>query len=111
MIGLAEEGNETLPEVDLEGPLVVVIGSEGKGISLVTRRHCDHLVRIPLRGVTPSLNASAATAVFLYEVARNGWMKGLSGQAPSPRMVRAKCSIGSRAVNDLLPKQDIQEIN
>ncbi len=90
VIGLAEEGSETLPEVDLEGPLVLVTGSEGKGISLVTRRHCDHLVRIPLRGVTPSLNASVATAVFLYEVARNGWMKGLSGQAPSPRMVRPK---------------------
>ncbi len=92
VVGLAEEGNVTLPELDLEGPLVVVTGSEGKGISLVTRRHCDQLVRIPLRGITPSLNAAAATAVFLYEVARNGWMKGLSGQAPSPRMVRAKCS-------------------
>ncbi len=92
VIGLAEEGNLTLPEADLEGPLVVVTGSEDKGISVVTKRHCDQLVRIPLRGVTPSLNASAATAVFLYEVARNGWMKGLSGQAPSPRMARAKCA-------------------
>ncbi len=92
VIGLAEEGDLTLSEVDLEGPLVVVTGSEDKGISLVTRRHCDQLVRIPLRGVTNSLNASVATAVVLYEVARRGWMKGLSGQAPSPRMVRAKCS-------------------
>jgi len=101
VIGLAEEGSETLPEVELEGPLVVVTGSEGKGISLVTRRHCDHLVRIPLRGVTPSLNASAATAVFLYEVARNGWMKGLSGQAPSPRMVRPKCASISKEINQM----------
>ncbi len=92
VVGLAEEGSVTLSEIELEGPLVVVAGSEDKGISLVTRRHCDQLVRIPLRGVTPSLNASVATAVFLYEVARNGWMKGLSGQDPSPRMVRAKCS-------------------
>ena len=92
VIGLAEEGNLTLPEVDLQGPLVFVTGSEGKGISVVTKRHCDELVRIPLRGLTPSLNASAATAVFLYEVARSGWMKGLTGQAPSPRMVRAKCA-------------------
>ena len=65
--------------------------SENKGISLVTRRNCDQLVRIPLRGVTPSLNAAVATAVFLYEVARRGWMSGLTGQAPSPRMTRAKC--------------------
>ncbi len=100
VVGLAEEGNKTLPEVDLEGPLVVVTGSEGKGISLVTRRHCDYLVRIPLRGVTPSLNASAATAVFLYEVARKGWMKGLSGQAPSPRMIRAKFATTSIENND-----------
>ena len=91
VVGLAEEGDLTLPEVELDGPLVVVIGSEAKGISLVTRRHCDQLVRIPLRGMTPSLNASVASAICLYELARRGWMKGLSGQAPSPRMVRAKC--------------------
>ncbi len=91
VIGLAEEGDLTLSEVDLEGPLVVVTGSEDKGISLVTRRHCDQLVRIPLRGVTTSLNASVATALLLYEVARRGWMKSLLGQAPSPRSVRAKC--------------------
>ena len=90
IIGLADEGGMTLSEVDLTGPLVVVTGSEEKGISLLTRRHCDQLVRIPLRGQTSSLNASVATALVLYEAARRGWMKGLKGQAPSPRMVRAK---------------------
>jgi 23S rRNA (guanosine2251-2'-O)-methyltransferase len=45
-------------------------------------------VRIPLRGATPSLNASVATALLLYEVARRGWMKGLSGSQPAPRLVR-----------------------
>ena len=92
VIGLAEEGNVTFSELSLEGPLVVVLGSEGKGISVVTKRHCDHLVRIPLRGVTTSLNASVAAAIVLYEVARTGWMKGLTGQSPSPRMVKAKYS-------------------
>ncbi len=92
VIGLAEEGDITIPDLDIQGPVVLVAGSEEKGISLVTRRHCDYLVRIPLRGVTPSLNASVATAIFLYELARSGWMKGLSGNAPSPRMERAKCS-------------------
>ena len=91
VIGLAEEGDVTLPEVDLEGPLVLVTGSENQGLSLLTRRHCDQLVRIPLRGVTPSLNASVATALCLYELARRGWMKGLQGQAPSPRIVRPHC--------------------
>jgi 23S rRNA (guanosine2251-2'-O)-methyltransferase len=88
VIGLAEEGDLTLEEVDLDGPLVIVTGSEGQGLSMLTRRHCDQLIRIPLRGVTPSLNASVATALCVYEVARRGWMKGLKGQTPSPRITR-----------------------
>jgi 23S rRNA (guanosine2251-2'-O)-methyltransferase len=88
VVGLAEEGSVSLEEVDLEGPLVVVTGSEGDGLSLLTRRSCDQLVRIPLRGATPSLNASVATALLLYEVARRGWMRGLRGAAPAPRIVR-----------------------
>ena len=88
IIGLAEEGDTTLPEIDFNGPLVVVTGSEDKGISLLTRRVCDQLVRIPLRGFTPSLNASVATSIFLYEVARNRWMSSIYGQAPSPKVVK-----------------------
>jgi 23S rRNA (guanosine2251-2'-O)-methyltransferase len=88
IIGLAEEGSVTLEEANLEGPLVVVTGSEGDGLSLLTRRNCDQLVRIPLRGATPSLNASVATALLLYEIARRGWMAGLQGTAPAPRLVR-----------------------
>ena len=93
VIGLAEEGSKTLNQLDVEGPLVVVIGSEGKGISLVTRRYCDQLMRIPLRGVTSSLNASVATSIFLYEVAKKSWMSGISGNAPSPKLIRAKVSL------------------
>ena len=91
VVGLAGEGDVTLAEADLEGPLAIVTGSEGQGLSLLTRRHCDQLIRIPLRGVTPSLNASVATAMCLYEVARRGWMKDLKGQAPSPPIVRPRC--------------------
>ncbi len=90
VIGLAEEGEVTLQEADLSGPLVVVIGSENKGLSLLTRKHCDQLVRIPLRGVTTSLNASIATSVVLYEIARNSWMKRISGYSPSPKLIKAK---------------------
>ena len=88
VIGLAEEGNVSLEEVDLEGPLVIVTGSEGDGLAMLTRRNCDQLVRIPLRGATPSLNASVATALLLYEIARRGWMRGLKGTSPAPRLVR-----------------------
>ena len=88
VVGLAAEGTVSLEEADLAGPLVIVTGSEGDGLSMLTRRNCDQLVRIPLRGATPSLNASVATALLLYEVARRGWMKGLSGSQPAPRLVR-----------------------
>jgi len=88
VIGLAAEGSVTLEEADLEGPLVIVTGSEGDGLSLLTRRSCDQLVRIPLRGATPSLNASVATALLLFEIARRGWMQGLRGQSPAPRIQR-----------------------
>ena len=88
VIGLAGEGSVTLEEADLDGPLVVVAGSEAEGLSMLTRRSCDQLVRIPLRGATPSLNASVATALVVYEIARRSWMKGLSGSQPAPRLSR-----------------------
>jgi 23S rRNA (guanosine2251-2'-O)-methyltransferase len=88
VVGLAAEGSVTLEEADLDGPLVIVTGSEGDGLSMLTRKHCDQLVRIPLRGATPSLNASVATALLLFEVARRGWMKGLRGGDPAPRIQR-----------------------
>ena len=88
VVGLAAEGTVCLEEAELDGPLVLVTGSEGDGLSLLTRRSCDQLVRIPLRGSTPSLNASVATALLLYEVARRGWMEGLKGTNPAPRLVR-----------------------
>ena len=92
VIGLAEEGPSTISEIKFQGPLVVVVGAEDKGISLITRRLCDQLVRIPLKGVTTSLNASVATSIFLYEVARNRWMRSISGQDPSPRLLKPHIS-------------------
>ena len=95
VVGLAEEGTVSLIEADLDGPLVVVTGSESQGLSMLTRKHCDQLIRIPLRGATPSLNASVATALLLYEVARRGWMKTISGTAPAPRIVRPQLPGGA----------------
>ena len=65
VVGLAAEGDVTLTDVDLSGPMVLVTGSEDQGLSLMTRRHCDQLVRIPLRGITPSLNARRHSPVRL----------------------------------------------
>ncbi len=55
---------------DLQGPLGVVIGSEGEGLGRLIRDTCDGLVKIPMHGKINSLNASAATAVILYEILR-----------------------------------------
>ncbi len=116
VIGLAGEGSVALSEADLDGPLVVVTGSEGDGLSMLTRKHCDQLVRIPIRGATPSLNASVATAMVLYEVARRGWMKQISGAAPAPRIVRPQLPTpaplelpeeGSAEATSAVPEDDI----
>lgn len=55
---------------DLTGPIGLVIGSEGKGISRLVREKCDFAVSIPMRGKIQSLNASNAAAVMMYEVRR-----------------------------------------
>lgn len=57
-------------ECDLGGPVAIVIGSEGSGISRLTRERCDFLVKIPMLGEIQSLNASVAAGVLLYEVVR-----------------------------------------
>ncbi|MBR8831021.1 MAG: putative TrmH family tRNA/rRNA methyltransferase [Chroococcopsis gigantea SAG 12.99] len=56
--------------IDLKGSIGIVVGSEGDGLSLLTQRSCDDLMSIPLGGKTPSLNASVATALALYEIYR-----------------------------------------
>ena len=70
VFGTAADGDTTLYEADLKGPTVIVIGSEGDGMSRLVREQCDFLVSIPMRGKLNSLNASAAAAVVLYEAVR-----------------------------------------
>lgn len=57
-------------ETDLAGPLAIVVGSEGSGLSGATRRRCDVLVSFPMAGRVASLNASTAGALLLFEVVR-----------------------------------------
>ncbi len=72
VIGLDGEGSADIGDVDLLGePLVVVVGSEGKGLSRLVREHCDVVARIPMRAAAESLNAGVAAGVALYEVARH----------------------------------------
>ena len=70
IVGLDAGGDTTLDELDASGPMVVVVGSEGKGLSRLVRENCDHIVSIPMAGPTESLNASVAAGVVLAEIAR-----------------------------------------
>ena len=70
LTGLAGEGEQSLFDVDLTGPLVLVMGAEGEGMRRLTRETCDRLVHIPMHGKAESLNVSVATAVCLYEAYR-----------------------------------------
>ena len=72
VVGLDGDGDVELPGLELaDQPLVIVVGSEGKGLSRLVRETCDQIVSIPIAAVTESLNAGIATAVALYEVSRS----------------------------------------
>ncbi|MEU0495102.1 23S rRNA (guanosine(2251)-2'-O)-methyltransferase RlmB [Mycobacterium sp. NPDC006124] len=70
VVGLDAGGDTQLDELDASGPMVVVVGSEGKGLSRLVRENCDAIVSIPMAGPTESLNASVAAGVVLAEIAR-----------------------------------------
>ena len=68
--GAAAEAAEPYTSVDLKGPVVLVMGSEGSGLRPRVEAMCDALVSIPLRGRAASLNVSAAAAILLFEAVR-----------------------------------------
>jgi 23S rRNA (guanosine2251-2'-O)-methyltransferase len=71
VVGLAADGDVSLPDLDLaDGPLVVVIGSEGKGISRLVGETCDQIVSIPMASSLESLNAGVAAGIALYQIAQ-----------------------------------------
>jgi 23S rRNA (guanosine2251-2'-O)-methyltransferase len=71
VVGLDADGDVELPHLAMaHDPLVLVVGSEGKGLSRLVRETCDVVVSIPMHAATESLNAGVAAGVALYEVAR-----------------------------------------
>ncbi|MDB1088017.1 23S rRNA (guanosine(2251)-2'-O)-methyltransferase RlmB [Streptomyces sp. ACA25] len=71
IVGLAADGEAELHEVGvLDGPVVIVVGSEGKGLSRLVSEKCDVRARIPMPGGSESLNAGVAAGVVLYEASR-----------------------------------------
>lgn len=70
IVGLDVSGDTDIFNSDLKGPLAIVIGNEGKGISRLVREKCDFIYKIPMYGNIQSLNASVATGVILYEAVK-----------------------------------------
>ncbi|MBD1551790.1 23S rRNA (guanosine(2251)-2'-O)-methyltransferase RlmB [Pseudomonas typographi] len=70
VVGTAGEATTLIYDQDLKGPLVMVMGAEGKGMRRLTREHCDYLVKLPMAGSVSSLNVSVAAGVCLFEAVR-----------------------------------------
>ncbi len=70
-IGLSGDGQLSITKFQEKTPLVVIVGAEDKGISLITQKKCDFLLKIPLKGKTSSLNASVAAAISLFHLTTN----------------------------------------
>ncbi|MBV9228113.1 MAG: 23S rRNA (guanosine(2251)-2'-O)-methyltransferase RlmB [Chloroflexi bacterium] len=70
VVGLAGEAETLYNKADLTGPLALVVGNEGKGISRLVREHCDLLIKLPMYGYVNSLNAAVAGSIALYEALR-----------------------------------------
>ncbi len=66
--GLEADGEKMYYEHDLKGPIAIVVGSEGFGMSRIIREACDFIVKIPVMGAINSLNASVATGVLAFEI-------------------------------------------
>jgi 23S rRNA (guanosine2251-2'-O)-methyltransferase len=70
IVGTSDAATESVYDVDLSGPLAIVLGAEGQGLRQLTAKTCDRLVRIPMQGAVESLNVSVAAGVCLYEALR-----------------------------------------
>ena len=79
LVGASADAPEALFDVDLTGPVAIILGAEGRGLRRLTREHCDHLVRLPMTGVVDSLNVSVAAGICLYECLRQ---RQLAGHSP-----------------------------
>ena len=69
-IGTSDGTSKTIYQMDLKVPVALVMGAEGDGMRQLTRKTCDALVSIPMRGAVESLNVSVASGVYLYEALR-----------------------------------------
>jgi 23S rRNA (guanosine2251-2'-O)-methyltransferase len=70
IIGTSDQATRSLFDVDLSGPVALVLGAEGSGMRQLTTKTCDELVHLPMLGAVESLNVSVASGICLYEALR-----------------------------------------
>ena len=73
----ADMSGERMYNLDLTGPIGIVVGNEGEGVSRIVKEACDFVASIPMKGDIDSLNVSVAASVLTYEVVRQRIGKGL----------------------------------
>ncbi|MBO1005162.1 23S rRNA (guanosine(2251)-2'-O)-methyltransferase RlmB [Pseudogracilibacillus auburnensis] len=76
VVGTDEKGTKDYRTLDGETPIALVIGNEGKGISRLVKDKCDWTIHLPMKGFIPSLNASVATGLLMYEIYRKRYPLG-----------------------------------
>jgi len=86
IVGLDMEGGTDYDNFDVDNPIALVVGGEGKGLSRLVTEECDYLVRLPMRGKIGSLNASVAAGIVLYEIERR---RGITNPAHRAKARRA----------------------
>jgi 23S rRNA (guanosine2251-2'-O)-methyltransferase len=80
MVGTADTAADDLFDLDLTGPVGIIMGAEGAGLRRLTAEKCDHLVRLPMLGSVPCLNVAVATGVCLFECVRQRRTQKRAGQ-------------------------------
>jgi 23S rRNA (guanosine2251-2'-O)-methyltransferase len=91
----------TARQSDLRGPLAIVVGSEGQGLSPAVRRRCDFVVRIPMRGAIGSLNAAVAGSIMLFEAVAQRDPDGT--KAADARPARGLSTLGEETQGNEVP--------
>ncbi|NMF82465.1 23S rRNA (guanosine(2251)-2'-O)-methyltransferase RlmB [Nodosilinea sp. P-1105] len=106
--GLSAEGSQPVHRTHFDRPTVIVVGAEGSGLSLTVQQSCDQLISIPLKGTVPSLNASVATGMALYEIYRHQWV---AQQQISSLQNQKQSSINKQGPALPLDQSEVESLN
>jgi 23S rRNA (guanosine2251-2'-O)-methyltransferase len=98
IVGLDMEGGTDYDNFEVESPIALVIGGEGKGLGRLIGEECDYLVRLPMRGRVGSLNASVAAGIVLFEIGRRRGFAEAEPRAPEATVSEIPTDVVARKV-------------